>query len=142
MPQSITIKVTADTKEAEAGARRIETAYKSALDSTAGSVNLLRGAFGALAAVGVVSLFKQIADAALESAINLDKMRQTTAALTGSLDTANKKIAELRALAQKSPGVTTSFAVDLFNQFKAIGTIAEPTINKLITSLGKLNAIF
>ena len=80
--------------------------------------------------------------AALKAAADLDKSRQTLTALTGSVDAANRKLAELRQLAQSAPGVTTSFASELFAQFKALGTIADSSINNVIRSLGRLNAVF
>lgn len=91
------------------------------------------------AAVGVL---QSIGSAAFQSAAQLDKSRQTLIALTGSVDAANKKLAELRELANSSPGVTVSLATQAFAQLKAVGTIADDTINKLIKSVGKLNAVF
>src|SRR5262245_51091210 len=132
MPGKIEIKVGADTTAAEQGAKRVERAFKSAVDSTTTGVSSLRSAvaglsaaFGALAGLGAVALFRQVGDAALRSAINLDKSRQALIALTGSAEAANKKLAELRKLAEASPGVTTTFATQLFTQLKAVGDIGE-----------------
>lgn len=83
-----------------------------------------------------------IGTAALKAAADLDKSRQTLAALTGSVDAANRKLAELRQLAQSSPGVTANFAADLFAQFKAVGGIADASINRVIQAIGRLNAVF
>lgn len=167
MAQTITIQVKLDTAQTGAAVdglkrkignaldgvnvSRITSSFqqvrKSALDA-GDSIDKLRTAarglsvaFGVLAGVGIAAGLQQIASTALTAAFNLDKTRQTLIALTGSTDAANKKLAELRQLSQ-SPGVTTSFAVDLFNQLKALNTIAEPTINKIIQSIGKLNAVF
>lgn len=129
-------------RQLEDAVNRAAASAKRAADSTVSSLNLLRGAFAALAALGLASIIKSVGEAALDSAIKLDKTRQTLVALLKSSDAANQKIAELRQLAARSPGVTTSFATDLFTQLKAIGTIGDSTINKLIVSLGRLNAAF
>jgi hypothetical protein len=99
-------------------------------------------AFGAVS-VGALALgLKSVAETAIGAAVQLDKTRQTLVALTGSTDAANAKLAELRKLAATSPGVTTKLAADTFAQLKAIGTIADQTINSVIKSVGKLNAVF
>src|SRR5262249_2653861 len=133
----------------EAAAKKIERAFKSAADSSTTGLNTLRssvagltGAFGALAGLGIGALLKQVGETALQSAIKIDKSRQAIAALTGSGHAANRKLAELRKLAETSPGVTTTFAVQLFQQLKAVGSIADQTIEKVTKSLGKLNAVF
>ena len=58
MPRTIEIKVGADTKDAEQGAKRVQSAFKSAADSASGSVSKLTSAvsglsaaFGALAGI-------------------------------------------------------------------------------------------
>jgi tape measure domain-containing protein len=92
----------------------------------------------AFAALGGLAVFKQIG----ELGIGLDKARNAMTALTGSVDNANKKLAELRKLAQQSPRVTATFATQLFQQLKAVGEIGDQAINKTIKSLGKLNTVF
>ncbi|HEX5081671.1 MAG TPA: tape measure protein, partial [Blastocatellia bacterium] len=153
MATGITIEIKADTtgfkrdvKSALDGGSAQVREFKSALDASTNSVKAMRSALGdlktAFAAIGGALVLKQIGEAAIQSAISIDKTRQTMVALTGSVDAANKKIAELRELAKSSPGVTTSFATDLFVQFKALKTVADSTINDLIKSIGKLNAVF
>jgi len=140
MARTITIEIKADTTKfsrdikqaAEEGAANMRQ-LKSAIDTSATALVAL-GVAGAAALTGIA---KQAIDAAKE----VDKTRQTLVALTGSVDAANKKLAELRALAS-SPGVTTGFAAQLFSQLKAIGGIADQAINSVIKSLGKLNAVF
>lgn len=107
----------------------------NALDVVRAGVGKLSGAFALL---GGAVAFKQIA----QFGVDLDKARNTLTALTGSVDAANKKMAELRELARSSPGVTQGFANDLFIQFKALREISDTTINKLIQSIGKLNTVF
>lgn len=118
--------------------RKLDTAAQR----TTSSVSGLSSALKILAAIGVVSIFERLASTALQSAANLDKARQTIAALTGSVEAANAKLAELRRLAATSPGVTVTFATQLFSQLKAVGEIADTTINGLIRSIGRLNAVF
>src|SRR4029450_9480038 len=88
--------------------------------------------------LGGIAVFKQLA----QFGIDLDKSRNAMTALTGSVDKANAKLKELRDLAKVSPGVTNTFAAQLFQQLKAIGGIADQTINKGIQSLGKLSTVF
>ena len=158
MADQIVIKVVLDTTTAQAGARQVGDALKNALDQPqvgdalrrtksgidglGTSFKSLAGIAGTLTGLGLSTAIAAIGKAAFDSAVQLDKSRQTIAALTGSVDSANKKLAELRQLAQTSPGVTTSFATQLFAQFKAIGGIADESINKVIKSIGKLNAAF
>jgi len=148
MAREIVLKITLDDSEINAKAGAAGRKIKSALDPAVGSLNSMRSAANSAAlaftALGVAAgaAFTQIAKAALQSAIDIDKTRQTIAALTGSVDSANKKIAELRKLSASSPGVTSSFATDLFGQFKALNTVADNTINSLIKSIGRLNAVF
>src|SRR4030095_10110582 len=108
----------------------------------AAQVNSLKAATGALVGVlgtlGGIAIFKQIT----QFAVDLDKSRNAMTALNGSVQKANEKMAELRKLDKESPGVTTSFATQLFNQLKAVGGIADQTIDKVIKSLGKLNTVF
>jgi hypothetical protein len=157
MATGITIEIKADTtgfkrdvKSAlDSGSAQVRE-LKSAIDSATSSFGSMRSALGGLktaflaigGALGGAYIFKQIAEAAVQSAVSIDKTRQAITALTGSVDAANKKIAELRRLAASSPGVTTSFATQLYQQLAAIGTITDSTINKVIQSVGKLNAVF
>src|SRR5262245_24940688 len=144
----IVVKIVLDDSEVNAKAAAVGRKIKSGLDPVVSGVNSLKSAVSglnlALAALGAVGLVavKSMASAALDAAINLDKTRNTLIALTGSADAANKKLAELRQLAKASPGVTTSFATQLFAQLKAIGEVSDQTINKVIQSLGKLNTVF
>ncbi len=93
-------------------------------------------------AIGAAGFFGAIGGRALEAAKEVDAARQSIAALVGGADAANEKIAELRKLAQESPGVTTGLATTLFSQLKASSDIADASINKIIQSVGKLNAVF
>lgn len=159
MARGIEIKVGLDTSALGAGIEQIKRGFKSAADNVSISINKMRAGLddllrkakqvgdalstiGTKLSVGLTLPLAGLGAAAVKSALELDKLRTTMVALTGSTEKANAKIAELRKLAEKSPGVTTSFAVDLFNQLKALNTIAEPTINKVIQSVGRLNAVF
>lgn len=142
MARGIEIKVGADTAAAEQGAKKVERAFKSAIDNTSANVRNLRSSIGglnsALTALATAGALKQLG----QLGIDLDKARNSMAALTGGIENANKKLGQLRELAKSSPGVTTSFATDLFNQLKVVGTISDQTIDRVIKSLGKLNTVF
>src|SRR5262245_6314156 len=141
MAREIVIKVVLDTSELERGTEKIRRSFKSATDAAATNVNALRtavtGLTSALTIFGGVAAFKQIAQFGIE----LDKARNAMTALTGSTEKANAKLKELRDLAKASPGVTTTFATQLFQQLKAVGGITDQTINTIIKSLGKLNTV-
>lgn len=142
MANTIEIKVKLDTSEVEKGTQKIKQSFSSAIDSAKTQVNSLKaatsGLVGVLASLGGIAVFKQIA----QFGIDLDKSRNAMTALTGSVDAANKKLAELRKLAQASPGVTSTFATQLFNQLKATREVTDQVINTVIKSLGKLNVVF
>lgn len=127
---------------AQKAGRDVRDALSTPLDDLTRKVSKLGSAFGALAGLGIGAALVGVGKAAFDAAVQLDKSRQTIAALTGSVDSANRKLAELRQLAQSSPGVTTSFAADLFAQFKAVGGVADESINRIIKSIGRLNAAF
>jgi hypothetical protein len=105
-------------------------------------VGLVAGALTGILAIGAAGFFGAIGGRALDAAKEVDAARQSIAALVGGADAANAKLAELRQLAQQSPGVTTGLATTLFSQLKATSDIADASINKIIQSVGKLNAVF
>ena len=78
----------------------------------------------------------------VRSALDIDQIRTKIIALVGDSTQAGKKIEELRALANNSVGVTQRAALESYAQLKGIGGISDETINKVIQSLGKLNAAF
>jgi hypothetical protein len=142
MAGSITIELKANAKqfnEAVDGAKRkLEDAADAGTKGFGATRSAISGVTSALTALAAVAAFKQIA----QFGIDLDKSRNAMTALTGSVAKANEKLAELRELAKASPGVTNTFATQLFSQLKSVGTIADATINKVIQSLGKLNTVF
>lgn len=106
------------------------------------ATGLITGLLGGLIGGGLIAGFQQLGSVALGAAIEIDKSRQTIVALTGSTDAANRKLVELRDLAQKTPGLTSRLAIEAFAQLKATGQIADESINKLISGIGRLNAVF
>ncbi len=77
----------------------------------------------------------------IKSSLELDKARTKMIALTGSKEAATKKWAELNKIADESVGVFRASARETFNQLKGL-RVSDEAINKLIPSLGKLNAAF
>ncbi len=139
---------------AEQGGQEVRRKVKSALDagtSDAQSAGVSIGkaiaagfgfGFGEGAIKSIIGAFRDVASAAIESAVNIDKSRQTIAALVGSTEAANRKLRELRELASKTPGLTASLASDAFGQLKASAGLADDSINKFLKSFGRLNAVF
>lgn len=115
-------------------------ANRSSALSNAGAV--FGGVLGGLSVAGLASALENVARTAFNSAAELDKNRQTLIALTGSADAANKKLAELRSLAARTPGLTASLANEAFTLLKASANIADDTINRVLQSVGRLNAVF
>lgn len=164
MAAPIVIAVGLDTGDAQRSAQQLATAIRSALDGIVPQAGAAGRSAGDAFSRGLTSSLQSIQQAfsnvgqqlslkvslplaglgaaALKAAADVDKSRQTLTALTGSVDAANKKLEELRRLARESPGVTTSFASSLFAQFKALGTVTDQTINSVIKSIGRLNAVF
>ena len=122
------------------GSTRVSNRGIAFAGSLASEVN--RNLGNLVGAAGIAYGLTEVAQAAVEATLNLDKTRNTLIAVTGSTAAANEKFKQLRELALVSPGVTTEFAATLFAQFKAIPSIAEETIPRLIRAIGRLNAVF
>lgn len=88
---------------------------------------------GPLAALGVL---------ASKSAADIDAIRNRLIATEGSVGAANKRLAQLRKLADESAGVTRRTALDTFAILATLGEVTESTINKQIKAFGRLNAAF
>jgi hypothetical protein len=129
-------------KSAQRTGDKVRDTFQDPIDRTTTSTNRLSLSLGSIAGIGVGAALLGIGQQALKAAQDLDRTRQTLVALTGSTESANAKMAELQKLAQTTPGVTLRFAADLFGQFKALGGIADSSINQLIGSIGRLNAVF
>lgn len=164
MAAPIVIAVGLDTGDAQRSAQQLATAIRSALDGIVPQAGAAGRSAGDAFSRGLTSSLQSVQQAfsnvgqqlslkvslplaglgatALKAAADIDKSRQTLAALTGSVDAANKKLEEFRRIAQETPGVTTRFATTLFSQFKALGTVTDQSINNIIKSIGRLNAVF
>lgn len=97
---------------------------------------------GRSASLAITAPLAALATLGIKSALELDTVRTKITALTGSAEAANKKIIELRELSARSVGVTQAAALETFAQLKGIGGIAEDSINRVISAMGKLNAAF
>lgn len=79
---------------------------------------------------------------AVDRTLELDKTRNALIGLTGSVQGATAKFNELYKLSQQATGVTLGMATEIYSSWKAIGTVSDQSINKLIQGMGKLNAAF
>lgn len=129
-------------RTAQQTGQSLRNSLQNPVDNVTASAGRLSLSLSTIAGLGVGAALVGIGREALKAAQDLDRTRQTLAALTGSTEAANAKMAELQKLAQTTPGVTLKFAADLFGQFKALGGIADSSINQLIGSIGRLNAVF
>ena len=87
--------------------------------------------------VGLTAPLLALGAASVSSASNLDSLRNNLVSATGSVDAANKKIAELKKLSQESAGVLVDFAADTYSLLKPL-KLAEPTIEAFTKALGKI----
>lgn len=84
-----------------------------------------------LAALGAISV---------KSARDIDDQANTLKAFTGSAEAAEKRLAELIATAQRTPGLTTSLGLMLDSQLR-VAEVTVETIDKILPAIGKLNAV-
>jgi uncharacterized membrane protein YgcG len=118
-----------------------------ALSSISPVVSNLIGLFGRLGGTaagvfGIAQAIKQIVPAAMEVSQEVDIVRNRFFGLTGSISAANARIQELRQVVRSSPGVTTTFALDIASQFGAVEGLTTDTINNIVKSIGRLNSVF
>lgn len=78
--------------------------------------------------------------ASVKSAFAIDRNVNVLRALTGSSENAEKRLAELIATSQKTPGLTTALASTLDAQLR-VANVTEQTINKVLPAIGRLNAV-
>lgn len=97
---------------------------------------------GATAAVTLTGPLAALGALAARSAADIDAIRNRLIATEGSLEAANRRLEQLRRLADESVGVTRRTALDTFAILATLGEITEETINKQIRSFGRLNAAF
>ena len=100
------------------------------------------GDLGRTLTVSLTLPLAALAGLGTKSALEFDAIRTKITALVGDSELAATKIAELRDVAQDSVGTTQLAALETYAQLKGIGGVTDETINKMIGSLGKLNAAF
>lgn len=83
-----------------------------------------------------------IGRAAIKSSLDIDVFRSRLTALEGSAEGANKRLDSLRKLALDSAGVTFKAAADQYALLKGTTDLLPASIERVITSVGKLNAAF
>lgn len=83
-----------------------------------------------------------VGQAAVRSALDIDVFRSRLTALEGSAEAANVRLAKLRQFALNSPGVTFQSAADQYSLLKATTDLLPASIERVIASVGKLNAAF
>src|SRR5262245_13791150 len=86
--------------------------------------------------------FADIGRASVQSALQIDAARNSLRAFEGTVEAANKRLAELRKLALESPGLTFQVAASGFALLRASTKASDDAINSLLKSVGKLNAAF
>jgi hypothetical protein len=132
-------------RTAQQTGQQLGDSFQEPFERVRRSTSSLQDAFtnlGNVLSVGVTLPLAGLSAAAIKSAVDLDKSRARLAALTGSAEEANRVISELNKLVERTPGLTSAFAMDAYAQMRALGTIGEESIMRLTASLGRLNAVF
>jgi hypothetical protein len=93
------------------------------------------GLVGGIAAYGIGSN-------AIRQGFELDATRTTLQAVLGDVRKAEEAMSRLRKLTKESVGLTTQAVIESFSVFKLAGNIADQNIEKVIKSIGRLNAAF
>lgn len=87
--------------------------------------------------IGITAPLIAASYAFVRSATSIDAMRNRLIAATGSIASANTKMAELRQLAQANAGVFTQGAVEMYAFLKPL-QVGDKTINTMIKAMGRL----
>lgn len=93
--------------------------------------------FGQSMTIGVTAPLAAASVALFRNASSWDDLRNKLQAATGGADAAQAKFKELFNIAQSSPGVMTSFAVELYAMLKPM-KLSETAITGLIKAFGRL----
>lgn len=121
--------------------KALETKLKS-VGQTMQSVGSQMSSAGQSMSIAITAPLVALGTLGVKSALEVDAVRTKITALVGDAEKANAKIMELRELAGNSVGVTQKSALETYAQLKGIGGIAEDSINRVISAMGKLNAAF
>lgn len=81
-----------------------------------------------------------LSSASVKSALDIDRQVNALKALTGSAEAAEARFAALFALAQNTPGLTTSTAAALDAQLR-LAAVSQQTIDRFLQTAGRLNAL-
>lgn len=92
---------------------------------------------GTSLAVGLTAPLIAAGYAFVNSATSIDAMRNKLISATGSIESANAKMKELRTLAQSSAGVFTAGAVEMYAFLKPM-QLGEGVIDNMIQAMGRL----
>lgn len=121
--------------------KALETRLKS-VGQTMQSVGGQLSSAGQSMSLAITTPLVALGTLGVKSALEVDAVRTKITALLGDASKANAKILELRELSARSVGVTQKTALETYAQLKGIGGIAEDSINRVISAMGKLNAAF
>lgn len=95
---------------------------------------------GASLTVGLTAPLAALAAVSVKSARDIDAQVNVLKAFTGSTEAAEKRLAQLVATSQKTPGLTSGLALTLDAQLRPL-KVAEQTIDRILPALGRLNAV-
>jgi hypothetical protein len=80
--------------------------------------------------------------AAISKALDADKLKTQLTSMLGSVDAANKKILEFRAIAKSTPGVIASDLSTSFAQLRSIAGLTDATATKFAVAVSRIKALF
>lgn len=125
--------------------QRIAREFQSRLNTISAAALRVGGglrSLGLTVSVGLTAPLAAFARIAARSAVDIDAIRNRLTATEGSAEAANRRLVELRQLADDSVGVTRRTALDTFAILTTLGEVTESTINQQIKAFGRLNAAF
>jgi hypothetical protein len=115
--------------------KRLETSARQ----SASNISRAFGAIGGLLpGVGVAAF----GGAAISKALDADKLKTQLTSMLGSVEKANAKILEFRAIAKSTPGVIASDLATSFAQLRSIAGLTDSTATKFALAVSRIKALF
>lgn len=90
--------------------------------------------------VGLTLPLVALAAASVRSAKDIDAQVNVLRAFTGSAEAAEARLRQLNATALKTPGLTTTIALQFDAQLRSL-RVTEQAINSILPAIGRLNAV-
>jgi hypothetical protein len=143
--KTVSIIVKADGSQAQHEAKKTGDAFVGMTKRAAQQAQSIGQSFqlaGASLTAAFTAPLGALATFGIKAALELDASRTKLTALLGSSEAAMKRIKALQDLSKRSVGVTQKGAMSIDTALRSAGLRTDATIDKMIGSIGKLNAAF